>query len=78
MLQVFFLSFSDFAPASHHSTKAQYLSVSTIDVSDGPNQAVDYYLCVVLPFIMAQWLRCCATNQKVTGSIPDGVIGIFH
>ena len=27
---------------------------------------------------VAQWLRCCATNQKVTGSIPDGVIGIFH
>ena len=27
---------------------------------------------------VAQWLRCCATNRKVTGSIPDGVIGIFH
>ena len=27
---------------------------------------------------VAQWLRCCATNQKVTGSIPDDVIGIFH
>ena len=27
---------------------------------------------------MAQWLRCCATNWKVAGSIPDGVIGIFH
>ena len=27
---------------------------------------------------VAQWLGCCATNQKVTGSIPDGVIGIFH
>jgi len=26
---------------------------------------------------VAQWLRCCATNQKVTGSIPDGVTGIF-
>ena len=26
---------------------------------------------------MAQWLRCCATNRKDTGSIPDGVIGIF-
>ena len=26
----------------------------------------------------AQWLRCCATNRKVAGSIPDGVIGIFH
>jgi hypothetical protein len=27
---------------------------------------------------VAQWLRHCATNWKVAGSIPDGVIGIFH
>jgi len=27
---------------------------------------------------VAQWLRCCATNRKVPGSIPDGVIGISH
>jgi hypothetical protein len=27
---------------------------------------------------MAQWLRHWATNRKVAGSIPDGVIGIFH
>ena len=27
---------------------------------------------------VAQWLRCCVTNRKVAGSIPDGVIGIFH
>ena len=27
---------------------------------------------------VAQWLRCCATNRKVSASIPDGVIGIFH
>ena len=26
---------------------------------------------------VAQWLRCCAANRKVAGSIPDGVIGIF-
>ena len=25
-----------------------------------------------------QCLRCYATNRKVAGSIPDGVIGIFH
>ena len=23
---------------------------------------------------VAQWLRCCATNRKVAGSIPDGVM----
>ena len=27
---------------------------------------------------VAQWLRCCATNRKVAGLIPDGVIGIFY
>jgi hypothetical protein len=27
---------------------------------------------------VAQWLRHCATNRKVAGSIPDGVFGIFH
>jgi len=27
---------------------------------------------------VAQWLRCCATNRKVAGSIQAGVIGIFH
>jgi hypothetical protein len=24
------------------------------------------------------WLRHCATNQKVVGSIPDGIIEIFN
>jgi len=24
------------------------------------------------------WLRHCATNRKVTGSVSDGVTGIFH
>ena len=27
---------------------------------------------------VAQWLRCCATNRKFVGSIPDCVIWIFH
>ena len=27
---------------------------------------------------VVQCLRCCATNLKVAGSIPDGVFGIFH
>jgi len=26
---------------------------------------------------VAQWLRCCATNRKVAGSIPGGVSGFF-
>jgi hypothetical protein len=27
---------------------------------------------------VAQWSRYCATNRKVAGSIPDGVIRIFY
>jgi hypothetical protein len=27
---------------------------------------------------VAQWLRHCATNRKVAGSIPDGITGFFH
>ena len=25
----------------------------------------------------AQWLRCCATNREIAGSIPAGVSGFF-
>jgi len=28
--------------------------------------------------VVAQWLRCCATNRKVAGSIPAGVSGFFN
>ena len=36
----------------------------------------------IFPTIMkgtavAQWLRCCATNRKIAGSIPAGVSGFF-
>ena len=27
--------------------------------------------------MVAQWLRCCAANRKVAGSIPAGVNGFF-
>ena len=36
------------------------------------------YHCKMERTAMAQWLRCCDTNRKVAGSIPAGVIGIFH
>jgi hypothetical protein len=29
------------------------------------------------PLMVAQWLRYCAANRKVAGSIPDGIIRIF-
>jgi hypothetical protein len=49
-----------------------------------------FNLLVVMAFILSeitlaysgttvvQWLRYHATNQKIAGSIPDGVIGFFR
>jgi hypothetical protein len=36
------------------------------------------WTCVPGGTVVAQWLRYCAANRKVAGSIPDSVIGIFH
>ena len=32
---------------------------------------------LVVGTAVAQWLRCCATNRKVAGSIPASVSGFF-
>ena len=32
---------------------------------------------IIMGTAVAQWLRCCATNWKVAGSIPAGVNGIL-
>ena len=44
-----------------------------------------FYLCMIYVTTLliywtavVQWLRCCATNRKVAGSIATGVIGFFH
>jgi len=51
--------------------------------SESTECATDHPIVFLIPYIIigdrvAQWLRCCATNQKVAGSIPDDVIEIFH
>ena len=33
--------------------------------------------CIHMGTAVAQWLRSCATNRKVAGSIPAGVSGFF-
>ena len=34
---------------------------------------------IITPFFTTRsWSRHCATSRKVAGSIPDGVVGIFH
>ena len=44
---------------------SRYLTLISIRLLQGVGTAV------------AQWLRCCATNRKVVGSIPAGVSGFF-
>ena len=44
----------------------------------GSFQTLYRLLYIRLGTAVAQWLRRCATNREVAGSIPDGVIGIFH
>jgi len=39
---------------------------------------LSYYYRVLGARGRRSWLRHCATSRKVVGSIPDGVIGIFH
>ena len=47
---------------------------------EGPSRCV-YQICIIYYVqgtAVAQWLICYARNRKVAGSIPAGVIGIFH
>ena len=37
-----------------------------------------FFYVTVMGRAVAQWLRHYATNRQVSGSIPDGVIGIFQ
>ena len=37
-----------------------------------------YITFIQLGHVWRSWLRHCVTNWKVTGSISDHVIGIFH
>ena len=43
-----------------------------------PRDVFMTFLLFELGTAVAQWLRLCATNRNLAGSIPDGVIGIFH
>jgi len=51
------------------------------NVAQPTNAGLEYGNIGVLRYIkgtvVAQWLKCCATNRKVAGSIPAGVSGFF-
>jgi hypothetical protein len=37
-----------------------------------------FHVEIITTLTHTRWLRCCATNRKVAGSIPADVNGIFH
>ena len=67
---------------------ASYLAQNVPDLNDVYFLLRAKFLCVeqfyfgvrytsIMGIVVAQWLRRCAKNLKVAGSIPDGAIGIF-
>jgi hypothetical protein len=42
-----------------------------------PNSKWKVFYSILTISIFRGWLRCCATNRKVAGSIPAGVNGFF-
>jgi len=53
-----------------------YRNLPTVVVhATGPS--VGKHVVILKCNIHFQWLRCCATNRKVAGSIPAGVNGFF-
>ena len=46
--------------------------------TSAPNARIFMTFYIWVGTSVAQWLRRCATNRKVAGSIPADVIGIFH
>jgi hypothetical protein len=55
-----------------------YSGIADYLMSQLQTSEISKYTSLVWGHAVAQWLRHCATNLKVAGSIPDGVIRIFH
>ena len=64
-IQVWYSMFSCLNVLLYHTT-ALFFTASLL-----------YSYTVIFGTAVAQWVRCCATNRKVAGSIPEGVTGIF-
>jgi hypothetical protein len=54
-------------------------SIEKIQVSLKYDKSIEWVLYMkTCGHAVVEWLRHCATNRKVAGSIPDDVTGIFH
>ena len=56
---------------------SKMLHFSYIRASSSQNALINEFSWKNIVFHPTQWLRCCATNQKVAGLIPAGVTGFF-
>jgi hypothetical protein len=72
----------DFRGSSYRAISHDLLDVSCSTFANRIHSLDGFLTFLGLPAFtgsaVAQWLRYCATNRKVAGSIPDGVTGIFH
>jgi hypothetical protein len=59
------------------SSKLYWLWDMLFDVQRVVHDKLYTYSNMCMGYMVVQWLRHCATYQKVAGSIPNGV-GIFH
>jgi hypothetical protein len=69
------------SPEYFECTLLRYIALFIIIVYKYYNYL--YYIYIIYTYYILytrwrSWLRHCAKNRKVVGSIPDGVIGIFH
>ena len=59
------------------SKTATFLLKETVPKTMDMPPLHSYCIQITMGTAVAQWLRCCATNRKVAGSIPAGVGGFF-
>jgi len=60
------------------SWKSRAIPLPTLWVCNGITLPFYLFLLNMTGTAVEQWLRCCATNRKVAGSMPAGVSGYFH
>ena len=82
---------TSYHPIHHYWNKAHFLLLSLTnfrkknftgsEYSQKPIQGISFVNSIIVHIpsgtAVAQWLRCCATNRKVAGSIPASVSGFF-
>jgi hypothetical protein len=64
-------------PFSTVAKKKTQKYLAGVEVTNWYNIYIIIIYIIIIGTAEEQRLRCCATNRKVAGSIPDGVIGIF-